>query len=356
MASSAGSELPLHYGSKTADGEIIKRPQTPPNVLASPQRVYRPYTEPQPVIPSRANPSPEGIPVNADRQSFDAENPRAGLRRRPSTQPGSNPRRYSGGDYERPNYFPESGGGSRKGTMRSGSRDDAWYDERDRSTAPLRREEFSHPHPDSLERSRPPRSYRNVEGWEKRPSSASKPYFDESRGDYDVERGRDDWAAERAERRQRSIEYEESVDGYNYEQQKNPHRHPPKIDFKNMTKEERAQVMRLPWTQWMNSSVKNRKFIFSILPIITILIIAPRLRGHPRRVRRHHHVPLLRLRRHPSRQHPVLSLDRHRFLLQHYDRRHYRLQCLRLPLYFGHFRLLAHGQRLDFFPHQRWSL
>jgi aquaporin related protein len=235
MSVAGASELPQHYGSKTSDGELIKRPTTPPGVLASPRRAYHPTY------------SPERTPVDLQ-QTFESERP-AGLRRRPSSNP-ANPRRYSGGDYERerPNFFPEAN--SRKGTIRS--RDDGYFDDQ-RSSTQLRRAEDYGLHPDSYERSRPPRTYRNptLGDWEKQPSSASKPYFDETRRDYDLERGRerDSWS----DRRKKSTDYEESVDGYNYNQ------HDKKFDFKRLTKEERAEVMRLPWTQWMNSSLKNRK-------------------------------------------------------------------------------------------------
>ena len=49
---------------------------------------------------------------------------------------------------------------------------------------------------------------------------------------------------------------EESVDGYDYEHAK---RGGQKIDFKSLSPEERAEVMRLPWIQWMNNDFKNRK-------------------------------------------------------------------------------------------------
>jgi aquaporin related protein len=54
----------------------------------------------------------------------------------------------------------------------------------------------------------------------------------------------------------RKREYDESVDGYNYEQHESSNR--KTIDIKNLTPEERAEMLRLPWTQWMNSNVKNR--------------------------------------------------------------------------------------------------
>jgi aquaporin related protein len=117
-----------------------------------------------------------------------------------------------------------------------------------------RRDDNAH-HPDYVERAKPPRSYRNAEGWEQGPSSASKPYVEESRFNRDLERGREDWSPEE----KRISDEEDSLDGYNYDaRRKRPARRT--IDFKNLSPEEKAEVMRLPWTQWMNSSVKNRKF------------------------------------------------------------------------------------------------
>lgn len=87
---------------------------------------------------------------------------------------------------------------------------------------------------------------------EQGPSSASKPYGEESRFDRDLERGREGWSPEE----KRNSDDEDSLDGYNYDSHR---KRPAKrtIDFKNLSPEEKAEVMRLPWTQWMNSSIKN---------------------------------------------------------------------------------------------------
>ena len=236
MSGDHPSELPQHYGSKSSDGELIRRPLTP--ILTTPRRPYNP------------NPrgfSPERTSVDVP-QYTDPEFPRTsgGLRRRPSGN--ANPplsRRWSGGEYdrERPN-FSSVEISSRKASR---SRDDQYYaaDDYDRYYPPRA-------HPDQYERSRPPRTYRNVDGWEKGPSSASKPFFDESRSDYnrDLERG------EESPWRKKSGGSAESVDGYDYENARNPDR---RIDLSNLTPQERAEVMRLPFIQWMNSDFKNRK-------------------------------------------------------------------------------------------------
>ncbi|KAH8685598.1 aquaporin-like protein [Tricladium varicosporioides] len=169
----------------------------------------------------------------------EAENARAGLRRRPSHQIPM--RRHSQGEYDRPSFSSEA-----RRPLRS--RDDQFYRDEELGYAREYRG-----HPDYRERSRPPRSYRNVDGWERGPSSASKPYFEESRSDYrepDLERG--DYSPRK---KSRQSEEDESVDGYNYDAQKSFNR--GTIDFKNMTKEEKKEVLRLPWLTWMNSSVKN---------------------------------------------------------------------------------------------------
>ena len=38
-----------------------------------------------------------------------------------------------------------------------------------------------------------------------------------------------------------------------------PHTEKGVVDFKSLTKEEKKEVLRLPWTQWMGSDIKNRK-------------------------------------------------------------------------------------------------
>lgn len=240
MSVDGPSELPLHYGSKTSDGELIRRPSTPPG-LALPRRSYHPTNGPPH--------SPELTPVDPYHfSSFDSDTTRvnSGLRRKPTTTT----RRYSA-DHERPNFTVDT---SSRRPLRA--RDEDYYSDRERDrdrSSSSRRDEFSYGHPDQYERSRPPRTYRNTESWEKAPVSATRSYFDEPRYERDLERGRDEYIPER----KRSAD-EQSIDGYNYDAHKQGNR--ATIDFKNLTKEERAEVMRLPWTQWMDSNVKNRKW------------------------------------------------------------------------------------------------
>ncbi|KAF8855070.1 aquaporin-like protein [Acephala macrosclerotiorum] len=230
MPGEGPSELPQHYGSRTADGELIKRPNSPPIPPQSPGRAYQ----------SRITYSPERTPINDQYTTADPESFRgAGLRRRPSgAVPG---RSQSQGEYdrERPSFTGDSG--SRRPL---GSRDDEYYRDEDRG---WRRDDYNG-HPD-YDRSRPPRPYRNINPYERAPGSASKPYFEETRADRDLERG--DWSSDR-----KRISDEESVDGYNYEQQKYGSGRAT-IDFKNLSPQEKAEVLRLPWTQWMNSNFKN---------------------------------------------------------------------------------------------------
>ena len=94
MSGDEPSELPQHYGSKPLDGELIRRPVTPP-ALVSPRCPYNP------------NPrafSPERAPVDIHQHS-DPEVPRTsgGLRRRPSGHASNLPpsRRWPGGEDDR---------------------------------------------------------------------------------------------------------------------------------------------------------------------------------------------------------------------------------------------------------------
>jgi aquaporin related protein len=242
MSGEGPSELPQQYGSKPLDGEVIRRPVTPP-IISSPRRPYNPNP--------RAY-SPERTPIDIYQYTGDQEPPRTsgGLRRRPS---GGVPqqRGWSQGESDREQpAFAAIDTGSRKQLR---STDDTYFrsdDEYDRYYPPRA-------HPDQFEKSRPPRTYRNVEGWEKGPSSATKPFFDESKSEYgrerDLERGEE---PPYSCRKRSGISTEESIDGYDYERAK---RNGMKIDFKSLSREEKAEVMRLPFLQWMNSDFKNRK-------------------------------------------------------------------------------------------------
>lgn len=162
------------------------------------------------------------------------------LRRRPSNR--AHLRRRSGGEYDgaRPSFSQD--GGFRRPLR---SRDDRYYREEKREFS--RRDEY---HPYSKERSRTPGTYRNVDAYERAPGSASKPYFDKSRMNRDIETG-GGWRQDR-----KRISDEESIDGYNYEGHKNSR---TARNFKSFGLEEKAEVKRLLWMQWMNSDVKNRK-------------------------------------------------------------------------------------------------
>ncbi|PBP21690.1 hypothetical protein BUE80_DR007601 [Diplocarpon rosae] len=225
MLGEGSSELPTHYGGKNADGQIIRRPSSPQLPPASPVRAYH-----QPRIAY----DPEMTP--ADQPS---EDPRAGLRRRPSNQ--APLRRHSGGDYDGVRPSCSQDGGFRRPLK---SRDDGYYRDEERGFS-RRGEEYD---PDAIERSRPPRAYRNPDAYEKAPGSASKPYFEESRMERDVEAGIG-WSHNK-----KRAGDDVSIDGYNYDGHKTSR---TALNFKSLSPEEKAEVMRLPWTQWMNSDFKN---------------------------------------------------------------------------------------------------
>lgn len=164
-------------------------------------------------------------------------------------------RRHSGGEYDRERpAFAVTGSADRQRT-----RDDGFFRSEDSERGYSRRNDY---HVDAQERSRPPRAHRNVvEQWDRTPGSASKPSFEE-RGERerDLEAGGAPWGQSR-----RRGDDDESIDGYDYERYKkgHEHRHSRKLDFNTLSKEEKAEVLRLPWTQWMNSDVKNRMFLLS---------------------------------------------------------------------------------------------
>lgn len=221
MSGDGASELPIYYGSKTSDGELVKRP-TDSVALSSPSRAYHPRAY-----------SPESTPIDVQHSGESAGPP--GLRRRPSQQPPQ--RRLSAGEYD---------GSSSFNSTRPFIRDDVLYREDDRDYRSRRDEYERGTHPDSWERSRPPRTYRNTQ-YDQPRANSTKPYYEETSSVYPPERNVNGWIA--GEKRRPSDD--ESIDGYNYDQHK-------KFDLKNLSPEERREVMRLPWIQWMNSDMKNR--------------------------------------------------------------------------------------------------
>ncbi len=120
------------------------------------------------------------------------------------------------------------------------------------------------------------------------------------------------------------------------------------IRFKDLSPEERKQIMRLPWTQWMDSSTKNRKpWDRTACSKLT----PHRLRCYAGRVHRHNHVPVVRLCRNPSREYSFRRLGG-KFDLW----RCYRLLGNCSPLHCCRLRLLADGQCLGLLSHLRRSL
>ncbi|KAF7882343.1 uncharacterized protein EAF02_005706 [Botrytis sinoallii] len=261
--SGEGTDLPIFQSSKTMDGDVINRPgssqqQLVPiaHIISSPSKAYQKDTAMwSPPLSSHPIMSPPDLtPQHPVFSSEDLTRPAAGLRRRPSVPP---PRRYSGGDYDPKLSFTSETGRALR------AREDLYYSDRERenSMSSRTRVRDDHPHPDYHERSRPPRTYRNVVGWE---SGPQKSYFDDSSRsdlgkDRDLEKGMreagaaPEWASGEKVRRKST---DESIDGYNYESHKRSGTKGT-IDLNNLTPEERAMVMRLPWTQWMNSNFKN---------------------------------------------------------------------------------------------------
>ncbi|RAL65506.1 hypothetical protein DID88_001072 [Monilinia fructigena] len=151
---------------------------------------------------------PDLTPQHPVFSSEDLTKPSPGLRRRPSVP---------GGDYDpKPSFSSDTGRALR-------AREDLFYAsdrEREGSMSSSRnRPRDDHPHPDYHERSRPPRTYRNVAGWE---SGPQKSYFDDSsRSDFgkdrDLEKGirepgaAPEWASGEKARRKST---DESIDDF----------------------------------------------------------------------------------------------------------------------------------------------
>lgn len=290
-----GTDSPgLHIG-KTVDGDVIRRPGSSSQqlvpVVFSPARAYhKDSTMWSPIHSHPFMPSADATSQQSIFSNEDLTRQNAGLRRRPSIPPPAPPvRRYSGGDYDHKLSFTSDAGRGLR------SREDPFYAS-DREREPSRnrgRDDYSHPDY-HYERSRPPRTLRNIAGWESAPSGPPKSYFDDSSRS-DLEKNRDlekgmrepgsefQWASGEKIRRKSS---DESIDGYNYAAHK---RNSAKatFDFQNLSPEERAIVLRLPWTAWMNSDFKNREFnsssvLFSKSLVKQIPTMNDRLRSNRR--------------------------------------------------------------------------
>jgi aquaporin related protein len=259
------SELPVFYGGRTADGELVKRPSEDNALgLASPSRTLQ-----------RRAASPDRTPMPPSVIGTEFDRPIARQRTRPSP--------YTRHSYaeERPSQERPSPR-SQSSRRPARTREEEYYDDRDydrdydRYEKRYRREERDREfgrdrepyHPDIHERSRPPRSYRNAEytTWA-RPRSYHDHRGDRPNSLYEERRdresppqepllamtNRDSWTAVK-----RQISEDESLDGYNY----GSRRRGPQINFKDLSPAEKAEVMRLPWSHWMNSDFKNRKSLF----------------------------------------------------------------------------------------------
>lgn len=263
--SGEGTDLPIYQSSKAADGDVIKSPRSSQQQLVPIGQAHNKLYEKgsamwSPPLSSHPIMSPPDLtPQHPVFSSEDLTRPSPGLRRRPSVP---------GGDYDpKPSFSSDTGRALR-------ARDDLFYAsdrEREGSMSSSRnRPRDDHPHPDYHERSRPPRTYRNIAGWE---SGPQKSYFDDSSRsdlgkDRDLEKGMrepgaaPEWASGEKARRKSTGE---SIDGYNYDSHKRTGTRGT-INLEDLTPEERAIVMRLPWTHWMNSDFKNREYYLSLHP------------------------------------------------------------------------------------------
>lgn len=132
----------------------------------------------------------------------------------------------------------------------------------------LRNEIGRHPDGRSMPRARPPRAYLNHPAYANLDSPA-KPYTEDPKGhrefDYEVDPNtRQQYEEEYAYGTgvshgpgmagpQPFMRFGPTSNASHY----GPDSQAPRINWKDLSREERTEVLRLPWTQWMNSNVKN---------------------------------------------------------------------------------------------------
>ncbi|KAI1341875.1 aquaporin-like protein [Xylariaceae sp. FL0016] len=91
---------------------------------------------------------------------------------------------------------------------------------------------------------RPPRAFLNRPWQVEDPETPSRPTFDETRST-------------------RNLQYRDEEMGFGGRTGSDSGTLAAKIDWKNLSKEEKAEVLRLPWIQWMNSNAKDH-FVSSL--------------------------------------------------------------------------------------------
>lgn len=301
MSKDSISELPVHYGEVTKDGIKIERPsedaprRQSSDDTPSPGRQNRQSAiiihqaslgAPDQQIPARRSKdetSAEGddYPRTKTRPPHGLEIARSGLARSDYRQSFRDRRghddfdRYSDDDdYDDPYYRPQR------------IRDRPYYTEDEyvprRRPSHASRQSYRYPrdrYPRTMDDySDGPRTPRKYYAQRKSTTSRGPPIVHESDGDEEV------------------IYPKDTSPGVNRQ-----------IKFKDLSKEERKEIMRLPWVQWMDSDTKNRKYYLHAWTASCRqkLIYRCRLRRHARRVHRHDHVSVVCLCWNTSREHPV---------------------------------------------------
>jgi len=246
MAGEASIDPPSQYNDKSPSGDLVQRPNSPLSPRGPQRQSYQAFHRPGPYESDSRD----------HHYASESEAPRTGPRRRPSSA-ARPPRRHSHSEYdvERPSFNSKESQQRLRDRERERDRDDYWRDEERDYYYRRDRDDGRHPDHHEWSRSRPPRAYRNYE----RGMSSSKNEIEESRSDWrDLEKGNMSGSPERfGNGRAWRNDDEQSLDGYNYEGTQ--HGSGKTLDFKNLTPQERAQVLRLPWLQWMHSNIKNRE-------------------------------------------------------------------------------------------------
>ena len=248
MSGESPSELPVHYGEVTKDGTRVERPSEDTRGHRSSHDDGAPLVKKLP-LDQQSSVSPIHDLNLADTLD-DPRSSRVTIHQRSRSRP------LTGLDFSKPNM-------GRDYSRRSAA-DRRRYDDYERYDD----DEEYEPQPQYKPRRIADRAYFPEEEYyepRRRPSYATRPPPERRRRSIDYEeeapppRRHNSTRIARTARGPSTVEEED--DGEDYPMDRSP---PPKgkrqLQLSDLTPEERKDIMRLPWTQWMNSDLKNREY------------------------------------------------------------------------------------------------
>ena len=258
MSADSISELPIHYGEVQKDGTRVERPgEERPGRRSTqdePARLVKGPGQSATIHHATLDVPEQEPPMRTSRDESRAD--------RGTNYGRGNSRRLSPSfDAERPNF----GRDDYKQNVRDRRRyDDCdrysdYEDEYDEPNRPRRIRDRSYfPEDDDVQRRRPSRSFRPGNSY---PRDPRRSLLD----DYDNEPPTRRSHSQKKPLRPPRVQEEEDEEAGGDETTMYPRESSIGINgtrqlhFKDLTREEQKEIMRLPWTQWMNSSTKNRE-------------------------------------------------------------------------------------------------